>query len=86
MSYHMLHWMIEDRANVNHFILRVLNFSLIDEIHYSQNISIPGDTNSYIFHKNKRDALSLSIVTLDKCNRISEMSNSVNLLPPYVCK
>ena len=85
MSYHMLNWTIEDQAIVTHFILRILNFSLIGT-HYSKNVSISGDVNSYFFHKNKRDSLSLSIVSLDKCNRISGMSNNVNLPPTFACK
>ena len=32
--------------------------------------------NSYYFQKDKRDFLFLSIVSLDKCNRISGMSNN----------
>ena len=46
MSYHMLNWTIEDQATVTHFILQILNFSLIGT-HYSKNVSIHGDTNSY---------------------------------------
>ena len=84
MSYHMLNWTIEDQANVTHFFLRVLNFSFIGQS--SKNVSIPGYINSYIFHKNKRDALSLSIVILDKCNRIYAMSNNVKLPSTFSCK
>ena len=85
MSYHMLNWTIEDQATVTHFILQILNFSLIGT-HYSKNVSIHGDTNSYFFHKHKRDSLSLSIVSLDKCNRISGMSNNVSLPATFAGK
>ena len=83
MSYHVLNWTIEDQANVTHFILRIHNFSLLETP--NRNVSIPGDVNSYFFQKDKRDSLSLSIVSLDKCNRISGMSNNVTL-PPTTCK
>ena len=85
MSYHMLNWTIEDQTNVPHFILRVLNLILIDT-QYSWNVSIHGNMNSYFFQKNKRDLLSLSIVSLDKCNRISGMSNNVSLPSTFACK
>ena len=84
MSYHVLNWMIEDQANVAHFILRVHNFSFI-LTRNSKNVSIHGDQNSYFFQKYRRVSLSLSIVSLDKCNRISGMSNNVRL-PPTICK
>ena len=84
MSYHVLNWTIEDQANVNHFILRIYNFSLLGS-HHSKNISIHGDMNSYIFQKDNRDSLSLSIVSLDKCNWISGISNNVSL-PQIRCK
>ena len=85
MSYHMLNWTIEDQANITHFVLIIHNFSLL-EIHNSENVSIDGDMNSYFFKKDKRDYLSLSIVSLDKCNRISGMSNNVGLFPTFACK
>ena len=84
MSYHMLNWTIEDQANVNHFILRILNSSLFGT-HYSKNVSIHGDMNSYLFQKARRDSLSLSIVSFDNCSRISGISNNVSL-PPTICK
>ena len=84
MSYHVLKWTIEDQANVTHFILRVHNFSFI-QTHNSKNVSIHGDINSYFFQKDRRTSLSLSIVSLDKWNRISGMSNIVSL-PPTICK
>ena len=84
MSYHVLNWTIEDQANVTHFILRVHNFSFI-QTHNSKNVSIHGEMKSYFFQKDRRAFLSLSIVSLDKCNRISGMSNNVNL-PPTICK
>ena len=83
MSYHVLNWTIEDQAYVTQFILRIHNFSLLETP--NRNVSIPGDMNSYFFQKDKRDSLSLSIVSLDKCNRISGMSNNVTL-PPTTCK
>ena len=79
---HDLNWTIEDQANINHFILRIHNFTVE---HNFKNISIHGDMNSYFFHKNKRDSISLSIISLDKCNRISGKSNNV-ILPPTTCK
>ena len=85
MSYHVLNWMIEDQANVAQFIIRVHNFSII-QTHNSKNVSIHEDMKSYFFHKNKRDWLSFSIVSLDKCNRISGMSNNVTLPPTFACK
>ena len=85
MSYHVLNWMIEDQANVAQFILRLHNFSIV-QTHNYKNVSIHGDMKSYIFKKNKRDSLLLSIVSLDKCNRISGISNNVNLSPIFACK
>ena len=85
MSYHMLNWTIEDQANVTHFILRIHIISLL-ETQYPKNVSIDGDMNSYFFQKDKRDYLSLSIVSLDECNRTSGMSNNVSLPPTYACK
>ena len=85
MSYHMLNWTIEHQANVTQFILRIHNFNLL-ETHNSKNVSIHGDMNSYFFQKDKSDYLSLSIVSLDKCNRISGMSNNISLFPTFACK
>ena len=84
MSYHMLNWTIEDQAIVIHFILRILNFSLIGTRN-SKNVSIHGNMNSYFFQKDRRSSLSLSIVSFDNCNRISGMSNNVSL-PPTIRK
>ena len=85
MSYHALNWTIEDQANVTHFILQIYNLSLLGT-HNSKNVSIDGDMNSYFFQKDKRDSLSLSIVSLDKCDRISGMSKNVSLPPTYARK
>ena len=85
MSYHVLNWTIEDQANVAQFILRVHNFSIV-QTHNSKNVSIYRDMKSYFFKKYKRDSLLLSIVSLDKCNRIHGMSNNVNLPPTFTCK
>ena len=84
MSYHMLKWTINNQANVTHFILRVLNFTVLE--HYSKNVSIPGDMNSYYFHRHIRDSLSLSIVAINRCNMISGMSNNVELPSNFSCK
>ena len=83
MSYHVLNWTIEDQANVPHFILRIQNFSILET--QNRNVSIHGDMNSYFFQKDRRDSLSLSIFSFDKCNRISGISNNVTL-PPTTCK
>ena len=83
MSYHVLNWTIEDQANVTHFILQIYNFSILQT--QNRNVSIHGDMNSYFFQKDRRDSLSLSIVSLDKCNRITGISNNVSLLPT-TCK
>ena len=85
MSYHVLNWTIEDQANVTHFILQIYRL-FFRRIHNSKNVSIDGDMNSYLFQKDKRYSLSLSIVSLDKCDRISGMSNNVSLTPTYACK
>ena len=84
MSYHMLKWTINNQANVTHFILRVLNFTVLE--HYSKNVSIPGYMNSYYFHKNIMDSLSLSIVAIKRCNIISGISNNVHLPSIFSCK
>ena len=79
MTYHMLNWTIEDEdeAGVTGFILQIHNY---------KNISIHGDRNSYFFQKDKIDDVSLSIFSLDKCNRISGMSNNVTLPRSISCK
>ena len=79
MTYDMLNWTIkdEDKAGVTRFFLVRLN---------SWNYSIHGDTYSYFFPKSKGFAVSLSIVSVDKCNRISGMSNNLYLPPSNTCK
>ena len=71
----ILKWTIEDQAKLTQFILRVRNFSVL--AHYTWNVRILGDMNSYFFHKNKRDLLSFSIVAFNRCNKIFAMSNNV---------
>ena len=85
MSYHVLNWTIDAQANVTHFILQIDNL-FFRRIHNSKNVSIDGGMNSYLFQKDKRDSLSLSIVSLGKCDRISGMSNKVSLPATYACK
>ena len=79
MTYDMLNWTIkdEDKAGVTRFFLQRYN---------SWNYSIHGDMYSYFFQKDKGFAVSLSIVSVDKCNRISGMSNNVYLPPGITCK
>ena len=77
MSYHMLKWTLKNKAGVTNFILQINN---------SKTIIIHGDRNTYLFQKDKNDADTISIVSLDKCNRINGMSNSVFLAPNITCK
>ena len=77
MSYHILKWTIEDKGGITNFILQINN---------SKTINIYGDRNTYLLQKDKHDADTLSIVSLDKCNRINGMSNSVLLAPNIACK
>ena len=79
MTYDVLNWTIKDeyKAGVTTFFLVRLN---------SWNYSIHGDTYSYFFHKSKGFAVSLSIVSVDKCNRISGMSNNLYLPSSNICK
>ena len=83
MSYHVLNWTTNNQADVTRFILQIHNFSILET--QNRNVSIHGDMNSYFFQKDRRDSLSLSIFSLDKCNRISGMSNNVTL-PPTTCE
>ena len=80
----ILKWTIEDQTKVTHFILRVRNLSVI--AHYTWNVRIHGNMNSYFFHKNKRDLLSFSIVAFNRCNWIFAMSNNVELPSTFSCK
>ena len=77
MSYQMLNWTVEGKTGVTDFMLQINN---------SKNISICANKNRYFFQKEKMDAVSLSIFSVDKCNRISGMSNNVSLLPSIICK
>ena len=77
MSYHMLKWTLKNKADVTNFILQINN---------SKIIIMHGDRNTYLFQKDKNDADTISIVSLDKCNRINGMSNSVFLAPNITCK
>ena len=77
MSYHMLEWTIEDKTGVTDFILQINN---------SKNIIICADRNTYLFQKDKNDADTISIVSMDKCNRINGMSDYVSLPPNVTCK
>ena len=77
MSYHMLKWTIKDKGGITNFILQINN---------SKTINIHGDRNTYLFQKDKHDADTLSIVSLDRCNQINGMSNSVLLAPNITCK
>ena len=79
MTYDVLNWTIKDefKAGVSRFFL---------QRHNSWNISIHGDTYSYFFQKDKWYAVSLSIVSVDKCNLISGISNNVYLPSGNTCK
>ena len=79
MTYDVLNWTIKDefKAGVSRFFL---------QRHNSWNYSIHGDRYSYFFQKHKWYSLSVSIVSVDKCNRISGMSNNVFLRPGNTCK
>ena len=77
MTYHLLNWTVESKTGVTGFMLQIYN---------SKNISICADRNSYIFQKDKRDSVTLSIVSMDKCNRISGISNNMSFLTNITCK
>ena len=77
MSYHMLEWTLKDKAGVTNFIL---------QINSSKTINIHGHRNTYLFQKDENYAETISVVSLDKCNRINGMSNSVFLAPNITCK
>ena len=77
MSYHFLKWIIKDKGGITNFILQINN---------SKTINIHVNRNTYLFQKDKHDADTLSIVSLDKCNRINGLSNTVLLAPNIACK
>ena len=70
MSYHILKWIIKDKGGITNFILQLI-------------CMVRG---TYLFQKDKHDAGTLSIISLDKCNRLNGMSNSVLLAPNIACK
>ena len=76
MSYHILKWIIKDKGGITNFILQINNLKTI-------NMLVRG---TYLFQKDKHDAGTLSIISLDKCNRLNGMSNSVLLAPNIACK